>query len=384
MLVIACLCVLWILLFLYLMWVGKHLTTFHRQQVSEPQSWPRLSIIVPACNEGAHIEQAVRSLLAQDYPQLQLVLVNDRSSDNTGAIIDGLAATDDRVRAIHIEELPPGWLGKVHAMHCGMQHAEGDWILFTDADIHFHGDVLRKAIAYSVDRGIDHLAMVPRMQMNNFWLQLAVTTFGVMFFVGSRGGVINHRHKFRPPVGIGAFNLVKKATFDRTPGFEWLRLEVVDDVGLGLMLQNAGGQTHFAMAEEELSLDWYPSLRAMFKGLEKNIFGAGARYQVSRVLVQVFLTWLLIAAPWLALFSPEPVLQGLAGLALCVHVWFALSFVRLSRWESAYLLALPLGLVLLSAMLLWSAFQCIRNGGVDWRGTHYSMQELKQGQRVKF
>ena len=375
-------CIFWILMFVYLMWVGRRITNFHKQQPQQPKQWPRLSIIVPACNEADHIREAVHSILAQDYPDLEIILVNDRSTDNTGKVIDSLAAGDRRIQAVHIQSLPEGWLGKVHAMDQGTRRASGEWLLYTDADIHYHDRVLRKAISYVLSHRIDHLAMVPRMIVNSYWLQLAITTFGLLFFVSSRGAVVNTL-KRRMPIGIGAFNLVRKKVFDKTPGFEWLRLEVVDDVGLGLMVKNAGGNTHFAMAEQDLSLNWYPSLVAMFRGLEKNIFGAGAHYQVWRLMLLVALCLSLLAAPWLALLSADPVLWWLGVTAIGIHVFFSLLFVRTSRWESLYLLSFPLGLLLMSAMMLWSGFQCVRNRGIDWRGTHYPVEALKQGQRVR-
>src|SRR6185369_2740694 len=106
------------------------------------------SVVVPACNEARTIERALTSLLAQDYPDLEIVLVDDRSSDETGAIIEHLAASDRRISAIHVRELPAGWLGKVHALQRGLERARGELVLFTDADIHFAPGALRRAVAW--------------------------------------------------------------------------------------------------------------------------------------------------------------------------------------------------------------------------------------------
>ena len=142
------LCALWIAIFAYLSWALKQLPFFERQTVSLPARWPRLSVIVPACNEATHLESAARTILDQDYPELEVILVNDRSSDGTGALIDLLAREDARVKAIHIDKLPDGWLGKVHALQRGVERAEGEWLLFTDADVHFAPTMLRRAVAY--------------------------------------------------------------------------------------------------------------------------------------------------------------------------------------------------------------------------------------------
>ena len=131
------LCGAWVLAFGYLVWALKQLPVLNRQLVSPPERWPPLSIIIPACNEAAHLASAVTTLTRQDYPDLEIILVNDRSTDGTAEVIDRLAKADSRVRAIHVTSLPAGWLGKVHALQRGVEMARGEWLLFTDADIHF-------------------------------------------------------------------------------------------------------------------------------------------------------------------------------------------------------------------------------------------------------
>ena len=137
---------------------------------NDPSSWPTLSVVVPARDEAHTIEPAVASLLAQDYPNLQVVLVDDRSTDETGTIIDRLAAKDSRVAAVHVRELPDGWLGKVHALQRGVERASGDFILFTDADIHFAPGVLRRAIAWSEAERLDHLAVLAEVTSPSIWV----------------------------------------------------------------------------------------------------------------------------------------------------------------------------------------------------------------------
>jgi cellulose synthase/poly-beta-1,6-N-acetylglucosamine synthase-like glycosyltransferase len=116
-------------------------------QVPAPTTWPRLSVVIPALNEVDTLEAALGTLLAETYPDLEIVLVDDRSTDGTGALVDRLAARDPRITPVHITALPEGWLGKVHALHVGTQHARGDWLLYTDADVHFGQGSLRHAVA---------------------------------------------------------------------------------------------------------------------------------------------------------------------------------------------------------------------------------------------
>jgi len=382
-------CSVWLLGYGYLMWSLTTLPRFHKQttDVPVPATWSKLSIIIPACNEAMHIESALSSLLSQDYPNLEIIVINDRSTDLTGEIINRLAAQDARIKTIHITSLPDGWLGKVHALHQGIQQASGEWLLFTDADVHFMPGMLRRAISYVLHDKVDHLALLPRVILHSFWLDVAVRSFGLLFLLTTRAAQV-HRPGNKYYIGVGAFNLVRRKTYDCTPGFEWLRLEPGDDAALGMMVKQAGGKTLFAMAEEDLVISWYPNLRAMFKGLEKNLFGPGAHYQWWRVLAQVFASWALVAAPVIGLIvgvqqDVWPLLVA-AYSAIGIHLVFSIFYVSDKQSDSLRLLLFPLGLLLVNAMMVHAAYRCLRNDGIDWRGTHYPLAQLRAGQRIKF
>ncbi len=382
-------CVIWIAVFVYLIWTLRHLPCLHllAAHLKPPAVWPSLSIIIPACNEAEHIESALTSLLVQDYPALEIIVLDDRSTDDTGRIIDRLAAQDSRIQAVHIAELPKGWLGKVHALHLGVQQAHGKWLLFTDADIYFEPGALRRAILYALDTQADHLALLPRVIVTGFWLGMAVRSFGLLFLYSTRAAQV-HRPDNKHYIGIGAFNLVRREVFDCTPGFEWLRLEPGDDAALGMMIKQAGGKIRLAMAEEDLSVSWYPSVGAMFKGLEKNLFGPGAHYQWWRVLLQSVGICALVAAPLVGLgvglYAGSALLLSAAGATIGTHLVFSISLAEKKPMDSIHLLFFPLGLLLVDTMLIHAAYRCLRNKGIYWRGTHYSLTDLRAGQRIKF
>jgi glycosyltransferase involved in cell wall biosynthesis len=381
------LCAAWILGLGYLMVALKRLPIFRKQHAPIPEVWPRLSVVIPACNEADILESAVATLLQQEYPELEVILVDDRSTDGTGKIIDRLAHQDPRIRAVHVETLPQGWLGKVHALHRGVAQASGDWLLFTDADVHFAYGTLRRAVALVLRQRVDHLALIPRTIQKSFWLEVAVSTFGLLFFITTRSASVN-RPGSKAFVGIGAFNLVKAERFHRTVGFEWLRLEPGDDVGLGMMIKEAGGTTRLAFAYEDLSVQWYPSVAAMFKGLEKNLFGPGSHYRWWLMLLQVGMIWALVAAPYFSLALG--LARGVAPLwiagaaAISAQLIFFLFVVAERKTKSLSLLLFPVGLLLITAMMLRAGYQCVKNDGIDWRGTHYPLDQLRTGQRVKF
>lgn len=381
------LCAAWVVGFGYLIIAIKRLPVFRKQHAPMPEVWPRLSVVIPACNEADTLESAVVTLLQQDYPDLEIILVDDRSTDGTGELIDRLAHQDLRIRAVHVETLPRGWLGKVHALHRGVEQASGDWLLFTDADVHFACGTLRRAVALVLHQRVDHLALIPQTIQKSFWLEVAVSTFGLLFFITTRAASVN-RPGSKAFVGIGAFNLVNAERFHRTLGFEWLRLEPGDDVGLGMMLKQAGGTTHLAFAYEDLFVQWYPSVAAMFKGLEKNLFGPGSDYRWWLMLLQVGIIWALVVAPYFSLALG--LTRGLAPLwiagatAISMHLIFSVFFVAEQKTKSLSLLLFPVGLFLITAMMLRAGYQCVKNAGIDWRGTHYPLDQLRTGQRVKF
>ncbi len=382
-------CTIWIALFIYLLWTLRQIPRLSLVTMGHtmPVSWPALSVIIPACNEADHIEAALSSLLAQDYPSLEIIVVNDRSTDETGTILDRMATRDTRIQIIHISHLPEGWLGKVHALQQGLQHAHGDWLLFSDADIHFAPGMLRRAMAYALATQADHLALLPRVILNKFWLAVAVRTFGLLFLFTTHAAKV-HRSDNQYYIGVGAFNLVRRKVFVQTPGFEWLRLEPGDDAALGMMMKQAGGRARFALADEDLVLSWYPNLRAMFKGLEKNLFGAGAHYQWWRVVFQVLGAWALVVAPLVGLLIGLANGGGLLILSSLstggIHLFFSVLVAQRKPLDVIYLLLFPLGLLLVNAMMVRAAYCCLRNQGIDWRATHYSLAQLRHGQRIKF
>jgi len=180
---------------------------------------------------------------------------------------------------------------------------------------------------------------------------------------------------------------VRRTAFQRTLGFPWLRLEPCDDVGLGLMIKQSGGRSYFAFAQQNLTVAWYPSVKAMFKGLEKNLFGSTANYRWWVTLIGVFVLSALPAAP------PFAVLAGLsegrgflfgAGVAgLAMHWAFSLCATSQGLRSRFSLLLAPAGLLIIGAMMVHAAWKCLAQGGIDWRGTRYPLEQLRAGQRVK-
>lgn len=376
-------CLAWGLSYLKAVHGVRSIRLLKQLQPQSPQTFPRLSIIIPACNEGDTLGQALTTLLKQDYPNLEIILINDRSTDNTGDIVDQLASQDDRIVPVHITHLPPAWLGKVHALHLGSQRATGDWLLFTDADVHFQPGVLKKTIALCLEEQLDHLSVAAEAYSQSFWLDVTLAAFGLLFLNSINASEIG-KPESDSFAGNGAFNLVRKSVFDRTAGFAWLRMEVVDDLGLALMMQQAGAWNCLVFGTDEIGLTWYPSLSTMVRGLEKNLFGAAAHYRYSSLFITVVLLWLLNLG-WVVAILQQPGSWlwgfGIAAYGcLLLYAWAV--WAKLRRFTFGMLL-IPVGQLILSVILLRSAFSCWQQQGIVWRGTLYPLQQLKDGQRVK-
>lgn len=350
--------------------------------VRPPSPWPRVSMIVPARDERASIEAATRAKLRSDYPGLEIVLVDDRSTDGTGEIVDRLAHEDGRVRAVHVTSLPQGWLGKVHALDCGVRVATGAWLLFIDADVHLAPDALSRAIAWGEEHRLDHVVVLPEIAHGGFLLDAAYSAFGRYFAISQRlwragkpGASVS--------VGVGAFNLVRREAFERTPGFEWLRRDVVDDFGLGLMLANARARAGVIAGRGLVRLAWYESFRELARGLEKNLFvilGCSPWRAVRAALTILAIE----VAPVVAVIAPgeSGVLRALGISALSAGL---VSSIAGARWAGRRVLPaalLPLGSMLLAAVMVRAGALGWWRGGIFWRGTFHASQDLRDGSRL--
>lgn len=381
-------CAWWLWILVGSIRVARAVPVLARVDSPLPAAWPRLSLVVAACNEADHLESAVSSLLGQDYPDLEVVLVDDRSTDDTGAIADRVAAADARLHVLHVRALPDGWLGKVHALARGAEAARGEWLLFTDADVHFAPGTLRRAVAFAVHRGADHVAAIPDIWPSAPLVDAVTAMFLRTFPVITRSWAI--ADPASPAfVGIGAFNLVRRRALERTAGFEWLRLEVGDDMGLGLLLKRSGARCCLVSGAGLVGLYWYRNLGEMARGLEKAYASVG-RCSLVRMVAAGFVIAALEWAPLVMLAAPgvpglAPGLR-LAGVAMLVAMGIVAVVQRRSLGQPRILplLLSPVAALVSLVLTVRSGWLGWRRGGVLWRGTLYASQGLREGRRIRF
>ncbi|HEY4587862.1 MAG TPA: glycosyltransferase family 2 protein, partial [Thermoanaerobaculia bacterium] len=205
---------------------------------------PRVSIIIPARNEERNLEEALRSVLALDYDNLEIDVVDDRSTDRTGEILDRMAAADPRLRIVHVRELPPGWLGKNHALWLGAGKATGEFLLFTDADVVLAPATLRRAVGAMVADGLDHLTAAPEIARPGVLFEMFVGAFSLFFTLYTRPWKVKDPES-PSHVGVGAFNLVRAAAYRAAGGHPAIAMRPDDDLKLGKLLKKKGFHQEF-------------------------------------------------------------------------------------------------------------------------------------------
>lgn len=340
--------------------------------------WPPVSVVVAARDEGAAIEKAMRSLLALDYPALALIAVDDRSTDATGSILDRLAAEDARLKVAHVRELPSGWLGKNHALALGAREAGGELILFADADVEFAPAVLRDAVAALEVERLDHLALAPGLRLPGAWLAACVAYFGRQFYVFLRPW------RARDPrssayVGVGAFNLVRASAYRAVGGHERIALRPDDDVKLGKLLKGAGFRQDLRHAPDSLSVEWYGSVGAFVRGLEKNVL-AGLDYHGLLGLAGLAALFSLEALPWTLLAMGDWPARWAALAAVLVTVGTLAAILREARAPLYAALLAPAAAAVFAYACARSILLTYARGGIVWRGTFYPLAELRKNE----
>ena len=348
---------------------------------------PMLSVIITAKDEAETIEHALQTILKTDYPNFEIIIVNDRSVDDTGKIIDHFALKYSKqqhheIIPIHIDHLPENWLGKVHALYIATKKARGEWLLFTDADVHHHPTLWQRAINYAKRNQFAHLALLPDVPTPGLLLQTCVKAFALMFLATAKAEQISDPNS-KAAIGIGAFNLVNKAAFNKTPGFEWLRMEVGDDYGVGIMMKKWKQKIGFATAFDDLHVDWYPNVASMIKGLDKNIMAPGTRFETARLITSPIIFAAIILGPFLSLtiWSGYYPVVGLLILSWIVLMGFWIP--KRNNKELLYWLLTPFGYLVILYTFTRACILCLKRDGVIWRNTFYPRTLLRKYQRVK-
>ena len=345
------------------------------------QQSPHLTVVVPARDEGASIEATLRSLLAQTGIRLQIIAVDDRSTDGTGETMDklrGEALSGPHVyEVLHVRALPEGWLGKPHALARGIDQAKAPWLLFTDGDILFAPDALHLALQVAIREKADHFMLAPTLIAESWGERAIQATIQVLGNFVARPWKIGDPNA-KDAFGVGGFSLVSRAALAAIGGMERLRMEVVEDVGLGwLIKREAHRRSLMVLGPDLVRVRWLRGMFGIVKLLEKNAF-AGMRFSVTMAVV-VCIALLIDAFLPLAALGVGP-----WGVTAAVVMYAAVAIGiyanrRLNGLSSWLALAFAPAVLIMAWAFFRSMWLTLERGGVVWRGTLYPLKELKEG-----
>lgn len=343
-------------------------------------SGPRVSIIVPARNEEETLEQGLTQLVSLDYENYEVIAVNDRSTDRTGEIMDRVAQdprAHGRLRVVHVNELPAGWMGKTHAMWSASRQSTGDWLLFTDADVLFKPDSLRRAVAYAEAEPADHVVLFPRMIMKQPGEKMMIAFFQTLFVFGHRPWKVAEPDT-DDHMGVGAFNMVRRQVYEAIGTYEALRMEVLDDMKLGKVVKKAGHAQRNVFGADLISIRWAKGAMGIVRNLTKNFF-ALMSFQWWRAVGTCIALVFLNLGPFFGVFFAHGWLRVPYIIAIVSMFLIYVGMSMHSSIEPYYFVLHPISTVLFTYTMFRSMFLTLGHGGVTWRGTFYPLDELRKG-----
>ncbi|HTZ75199.1 MAG TPA: glycosyltransferase family 2 protein [Candidatus Aquilonibacter sp.] len=338
---------------------------------------PSVSVLFGARDEAEKMPAALGTFLALDYPRYEVIAVDDRSLDATGEILSAAASKDARLRPVRVDSLPSGWLGKPHALQTAYENSGGEWLVFTDADVHFEPDLLRRAIALAEAKGWDHLTLLGEPKMYTLGEKITMTFFGLALVGGTRPyAASNPRSSWY--AGVGAFQLIRRSAYEKMGTHRRLAMEVVDDVKLGKLVKEAGISSGVAKAGSAVSVHWHAGMINIVRGTTKNFF-ATSGYRLWLSSLHVFGLLLMCVFPVIALPFVHGWAFALAVIAIAFPVIAEIGVAIEFRAPVIFALTYPIGALVFAWMIARSAFVTLKQGGIVWRGTFYPLEELRRG-----
>jgi hypothetical protein len=338
---------------------------------------PSASILFAARDEAEELPAALETFLALDYPKYDVIAVNDRSEDATETILENAANKDSRLKVISIASLPAGWLGKPHALQKACERSTGEWLVFTDADVHFEPDVLRLAIALAEEKHWDHMPLLCHAKMYSIGEKIAMTFFGMAFMLGIRPWRASNPNS-ASYIGIGAFQLIRRSAYEKIGEHRRLAMEVVDDVKLGKLVKEAGCRSGIAKSGTSVSVYWHSGVQNIIRGTTKNFF-ATTGFRLPIVCTQIFGLLMLSVMPWVALPLVHGWARAFAGIAVALAICAEGGVAIENGVSPLFALTHPIGALIFGWMLTRSTIVTLWQGGITWRGTFYPLEELKRG-----
>jgi chlorobactene glucosyltransferase len=338
------------------------------------KDYPLVSILIPARNEENRVlKSSIPSILSQDYSNFEVIAVNDRSTDSTGPILNSFASRDRRLRVIHGETPPEGWIGKTYALEQAFRASKGEWILATDADILYHPAALRTAVDVALEHDCDSVTFIPYIECLSFWEKVFMPTFAWYMLLSFPPHKVNDPDS-KVSLGVGGFFLIKRRFLERVGGYEKVKADVAEDLRMAEILKSYGARLRLEYAPELIRTRMQTNLREIWEGFSKNMF-AGAKFSPALALAGSMAVLLFVILPpvtgllWLLQLYGVEVVGHLAGFLVWVLQVFTFA-LTMKTWDvpARYSLTTPLGHILMLSILINSAVRVITGVGVRWKG----------------
>ena len=369
--------VLWLVAIVWTWRELRELKPLPVNEFLEAASEPFVSVLFPARNEERRIlAESLSSLLAQNYKNLEIIAVNDRSTDRTGKILREFALGNPKMLVIEGAELPTGWLGKPFVLQQALARARGEWILSVDADVVFAAQAIKAAVSYAAQNNFDAVCLIPFDVCGSFWETIFLPTFGWFRMLKMPPSRVNHPQRLES-MGVGNFFLIRRAALAAVGDFESVKNEVAEDLRLAELLKLSGAHFRLDYAPDLLQTRMYNGFREIWSGFTKNLF-AGTKFSAlhtflgaGSILFFGALPVILAAfcfAEWL--ITKENYFSGLFVPSVLIYICQITVFVALNEaWKkpALYALAAPLGMLLFAAILLNSALRVLTGRGVIWK-----------------
>ncbi len=350
---------------------------------------PFVSILVPARNEEAKIGRCLESLLQQNYPNFEVIVIDDRSTDRTGEIIEGFARKDKRVRYVQGKDAPDGWIGKCNALAHAVGYASGEWYVFTDADTWHKPNSIRDSVSHGITNKADLLSFVPLQELGSFWERLIMPVLLCTFLVGDPFHKVNDQKCKIYAYAYGQYILCRRSSYLAVGGHQSVRDEIVEDHALGRVFKNKGYKVLVGDGKTLYTVRMYTDLISLWQGWTKNlyslidsnvIFMLGIVAVINIAVVGPYLELGTVSAMWLSGENSTGlvILSQLVALQFLMLVfWYGLTQEHRSGVNWLNFFTLPLGSVVTSGLYFHAAYLVLSGTQVNWKGRRYRVNASK-------
>jgi len=343
---------------------------------------PMVSVLIPARNEEQNIKTCLGALTQQDYPNLDIIIIDDQSTDRTAHVVREFQAKSEAITLISGKELPPGWMGKNHALCQGVQKARGEYLLFLDADTRLTSpQCISQTVLYAMEHDTDLLTLVPDLECRSFWEKVVLPILG-FFLINSLALKKINDSSSKVVSVVGPYLFFKRQTYERIGGHERIKDEIVEDLVLARTIKKEGYRFAYFLGTELFALRLYRDFHGIWEGFSKNFF-VGMDRKVWAAIGCILLMFMVLVLPWLSvpIGLSYLIVYGwnelvgafvvLGAIPCCITIFMRRLLKKFANLDDTYSWLQPLGALVLIGILINSTIKVSFGKGVTWKGRRY-------------